>query len=165
MINFLVSISAFCIGIAGLLYMKRGAIFVPTDKKAINEMVRLLEPHVLDRSVDLGSGDGRIVIALAQAGAEAHGFEHNRFLAWWSRRAIKSSGLSDRAFIHVSNFWNIDFSGFSIITVFGIPYIMRRLEKKLEKEIAPGTRIISYTFPLPNWKPVFHGNGIYLYER
>ena len=128
-------------------------------------MIALIKVHRGERAVDLGSGDGRIIIALAEAGAEAHGYEHNPFLVWWSRWKIRHAGLSKRAFIHRGNFWNEDFSKFTIITVFGIQYIMSRLEEKLDREVLSRTRVISYTFPLPNWTPISHERGIYLYER
>lgn len=157
-------IFAFVLGIVGLVSLKRGAVFVPTNKEAVLTMVRLLQIKSGDRALDLGSGDGRIVIALACAGAEAHGYEHNPLLVWWSRHKIRKAGLSGRAFIHRANFWNRDFSEFTVVTVFGINYIMRTLEKKLLKEGRSGARIASYTFAFPTLKPLAQKNGIYLYK-
>ncbi len=157
-------IIVFTVGIAGLVSLRRGAFFVPTNKAAVSSMIEGLRVEPGDRAVDLGSGDGRIVIALAGTGAEAHGYEHNPILVWWSRHKIRKAGLSGRAFIHCSNFWNNDFSGFTVVTVFGISYIMAALEAKLKKEAKPGTRIASYTFPFPTLKPLVRKNGVYFYK-
>ena len=157
-------IFVFVLGIVGLVSLKRGAIFVPTDRRAVKEMIETLNIKSGDRAVDLGSGDGRIVIALARSGAEAHGYEHNPLLVWWSRHKIRKAGLSGRAFIHRGNFWESDFSKFTVVTVFGINYIMRALEQKLLKEGRDGARIASYTFAFPTLKPSARKNGIYFYK-
>lgn len=127
-------------------------------------MVKMLQINSGDRAVDLGSGDGRIVIALARAGAEAHGYEHNPILVWWSRYKIRRAGFSGRAFIHQANFWKLDFSHFTVVTVFGINYIMPPLEEKLVQEARVGSRFASYTFRLPTLKPSVHDGGVYFYR-
>lgn len=157
-------ILAFVLGVIGLVSLKRGAIFLPTDRVVVREMIELLKVKSGDCAVDLGSGDGRIVIALARSGAEAHGYEHNPFLVWWSRHKIRKAGLSERAFIHRANFWDHDFSQFTVVTVFGINYIMSALEQKLRKEGKSGARIASYIFALPTLKPLARKNGVYFYK-
>ena len=160
----LLPILALLFGFVGLMSLKRGAIFVPTGRRAVRDLIDLLEVKPEDRAVDLGSGDGRIVIALARAGAEAHGFEHNPLLVWWSRQRIRKAGLSKRAFIHRANFWDTDFSSFTVFTVFGVDYIMKPLEEKIKKEARTGTRVVSYTFRFPVLKPSARRNGVYLYK-
>ncbi len=66
--TFFLGIAAFVVGIYGLLYLKRGPIFLPTKRRAVFDMIRMLDVKPGNRAVDLGSGDGRIVIALARAG-------------------------------------------------------------------------------------------------
>lgn len=163
-LDLIIPIIAFFIGIIGLISLKRGPVFLPTKKNDVALMMRLLRVEGGDVAVDLGSGDGRMVIALAKAGAEAHGYEHNSFLVWWSRYKIKRAGLSGKAFIHRGNFWNADFSKFTIMTVFGIGYIMKPLKEKIHLEGKPGLRIVSYTFSFPDWEPKFKKAGIYIYE-
>lgn len=114
--------------------------------------------------MDLGSGDGRLVIALAKAGAEAHGFEINPFFVRRARKNICKAGLTDRAFIHQKSFWGETLSGFDIVVVYGISYIMKRLEEKLRKEVGPGTRVISNSFVFPNWLPSKKEGNVRLYE-
>jgi 16S rRNA A1518/A1519 N6-dimethyltransferase RsmA/KsgA/DIM1 with predicted DNA glycosylase/AP lyase activity len=156
-------VSVVC-GISGLIYLSRGPIFLPTHRQDIDEMARILDIKQGDMAVDLGSGDGRIVIAMARAGAEAHGYENNPVLVWWSRLKIKKAGLSEHAFIHREDFWRCDFSKFNVVTVFGINYIMKRLESKILKEAKSGLKVISFMFPLPTLKPESKKGGIYFYR-
>ena len=163
-IDFVLPVMALLFGIIILIQLKRGPVFVPANPEAVLSMVKLLDVVPGEKAVDLGSGDGRIVIALARAGAEAHGYEHNIILVWWSRFKIRRAGLSGKAFIHRSNFWKTDFSRFTIFTVFGIPYIMAPLQEKLSREAAPGARAVSYTFKFPSLKLAGKDNGNYLYR-
>ena len=144
--------------------MLRGAFFAASEKKEVGKMIFLSGVKPGDKAVDLGSGDGRLVIALAKAGAEAHGYEINPVLVWWSRREIKKAGLSDKAFIHRNNFWNMSFSKFNVVAVFGIGYMMKKLEAKLKKELKPGSRVVSNYFIFPNWQYSKKEDNIYLYE-
>lgn len=161
---FLIPYIAVIIGVLVIISLKRGAVFLPMRRGAVDKMVRLLEIKPRDKAVDLGSGDGRVVLALARAGAEAHGYEHNPFLVWWSRFRIYRAGLSGRAFIHRGNFWKIDLSEFSVVTVFGISYVMKPLEEKLLREAYLGTRVASYVFKFPSLKPVTTNGGVSIYS-
>jgi len=143
----------------------RGAIYVPTGSEKINKMIKLARAGPGKKAVDLGSGDGRIVIALARAGAEAHGYEVNPLLVRISRKKIREAGLSEKAFIHWKSFWGQDLSGFDVVTLFGATYVMRRLEKKLKKELRPKAKVASYVFRFPHWTPVLREKSVYLYEK
>ena len=161
---FLIPYIAVILGILVLISLKRGAVFLPMRQGAVDKMVRMLEIKPGDKAVDLGSGDGRVVIALARAGAEAHGYEHNPLLVWYSCFRIYRAGLSGRAFIHQGNFWKIDLAEFSVVTVFGISYVMKQLEKKLIREALPGTRVASYVFKFPSLKPTLVDGGVSIYR-
>lgn len=147
------------------IFIGLGAPYVPTHDKILKKMIALLSIKPGEKAVDLGSGDGKIVIALAQAGAEAHGYEINPFLVLWSKRNIKKAGLAGKAFIHWKSFWSVDFSCFQIVTVYGITYMMKRLEKKSQKELKTGARVASNAFTFPNWSPIQNNDGIYLYKK
>lgn len=71
------------------------APYAPSVKNRLDAMLDLANIQPGDKAVDLGSGDGRVVIAMAQAGAEAHGYEINPWLVLWSRYAIRRAGLKD----------------------------------------------------------------------
>ncbi|MDO8564572.1 MAG: methyltransferase domain-containing protein, partial [bacterium] len=151
-------------GIAMLLHLRRGAFFVPSRRNDVARMLSFLDIKEGKKIVDLGSGDGRLLIALAEAGAEAHGYEHNPILVWQSRRTIKKRGLEARAFVHYRNFWKEDFSSFDAVVLYGIPYIMPKLEAKLRRELRPGTRVVSNAFTFPTWEPVEKVHRVYLYQ-
>jgi len=117
------------------------------------------------KAADLGSGDGRVVIALAQAGAEAHGFEIDRKLVAESRKKIKEAGLEGKAFIHHQSFWDSNLAGFEVITIYGITSIMEKLEKKLKTELKNGARVISNYFTFPSWEHNEKRERVYLYRK
>jgi protein-L-isoaspartate O-methyltransferase len=149
----------------------RGAIYFPTSPRSVATMLRLADVKPGDKLVDLGSGDGRILITAAQAGAEAVGYEINPVLVRRSRRAIARAGVGGRAgesgnaVVHWEDFWRINFSQFDVVIVYGIPYIMKDLQRKLERELRPGTKIISNAFIFPGWEPVAQERKIMLYIK
>ncbi len=143
----------------------RGAPYVPTHPRAVEHMVGFTKPKAGDRAVDIGAGDGKIVIAMARAGAEAHGYEINPLLFALGKWKIRRAGLHGKAFIHWQNFWKLDFSKFNIVTVYGIGHIMSPLEAKLTRELPTGSRIASNVFPFPNWKISDEMDGILLYLK
>ena len=142
-----------------------GAPFEPTSEKKLKKMIKLARVRKGDRAVDLGSGDGRIVIALAREGAEAHGYEINPFLVLLSRYKIKKAGLKGKAFIHWKNFWKSNFRKYNIVMLFQFHTIMERLGKKLRKELKPKSRIVSYYWKFPNWRPSKKIENIRLYIK
>ena len=142
----------------------RGAPFLPTDQADTQKMVELANLKPGDKLADLGSGDGRILIAAAKLGAEAHGYEINPLLVLWSKWKIKKGGLSDKAFVHWKNYWLEDFSNFDVVTIFGITGIMEKLGEKLSRELKPGSRVICHIFPIPKWEGEKIGS-LYLYVK
>lgn len=143
--------------------MLRGAIYFPTSPRGVERMMQLAKIKNHEKIIDLGSGDGRILIAAARQGAIATGYEINPLLVWKARRNIKASGVADRAIVHWKSFWRVDFSIFDTVIVYGMPNIMNSLKKKLERELKPGTKVISNAFMFPGWKPVAQEGKVYLY--
>ncbi|MBI2022819.1 50S ribosomal protein L11 methyltransferase [Candidatus Daviesbacteria bacterium] len=143
----------------------RGGPYAPLGKKRVKDMINLLKIKKGEKAVDLGSGDGRVVIALAKAGAEAYGYEINPLLVWISRRNIKKTGLERKAFINWQDLWKVDLSKFDIVTLYVIPTIMGSLEKKLKKELKKGARVTSNHFKFPKWKVSQTKNDSYLYKN
>jgi ribosomal protein L11 methylase PrmA len=145
-----------------------GAPYAVTTPAKVKQITSLLTNQVnknkKNKAVDLGSGDGRLVIALAQAGFEAHGFETNPYLVWLSRWRIKKAGLQGRAFIHAKNYWPHDLSQYDVVTLFGVFYMMNKMKAKLKKELKPGALIASNYFHFPDWPEVKKKNNIYIYQ-
>lgn len=138
---------------------------MPSKRERVKKMIELADIKPGEKAVDLGSGDGRLVIALAKAGARAYGYEINPWLVRSARKNIGKEKVGDRAIIHRKNFWQEDLSDFDIITVYGLNHVMRRLEKKLQKELKPGARVISNSFQFPSWPHSKKEDNIYLYTK
>ena len=152
-------------GILMLIRRYRGPIFVPTRRKHVPVIIELLAIKPGEKVVDLGSGDGRLMIAIVEAGGAAYGYEHSPLLAMRSKRNFKKAGVSDQAVVYTENFWKADLSEYNAVVIYGIPYIMTNLEKKLQKELKPGARVVSYSFPFPTWKPTEKNKQIFLYIK
>jgi protein-L-isoaspartate O-methyltransferase len=146
--------------------MYYGAPFEPTDRDALNRMIRLSRVRKGDKVADLGSGDGRVVTEFAKIPRvkEAHGFEINPFLVVVSKMRIKKLGLEKKAFIHWKNMWGQNYREFDVISVFQISYIMERLGKKLKREMKKGSRIVSNVWKFPNLKLKKSENNVHLYR-
>lgn len=140
-----------------------GAPFAPVAQNRIETMIKLLRLKPGEKLVDLGSGDGRIVIAFASLGIQSHGYEINPLLVAWSRFKIRQMGLQKKAFIHFKSYWSENLSRFNAVTVYGIAHMMGRLEKKLKKELKPGSKVVSNYFQLQGLKPMNQENKVLLY--
>ena len=143
----------------------KGAQFAVTTPSKVIKIIAVIEKYKKGKITDLGSGDGRIVIAAARAGFEAHGYEINPFLVWLSRRKIKRAGLEKKAFIHRQDLWRVNLSGYDIITLFGVGHRMKKFETKLRTELKPGAIVISNYFQFPSWPSTALDDNIYLYRQ
>jgi cyclopropane fatty-acyl-phospholipid synthase-like methyltransferase len=157
----------FCIAIWGYLYplLFWGAIYVPTSEEKIEKMVKLLKIKPGQKVVDLGAGDGRVLVALAKAGAKAYGYEINPYLVSRAIKNIQKAKLADKAFIYWKSMWTIDLKDFDAVAIYPMEHIMKRLEKKFEKELKPGAKIVSNYFLLPTWKPDSTDGDVRLYVK
>ena len=140
-------------------------LFIPSHQTSVHAVVFLANVRLGEKTVDLGAGDGRVVIAFAQKGAEAHGFEINPFLVLKARRAIRRAGMNGKAFIHWGNFFYHDLSSYDVITIFISPMVMKLLEKKLKRELKKDGKIISLRFPFPHWSCTDQKGEQYLYTK
>ncbi len=159
----LLGIAAFFI-IFIFLPWRFGAPFEPSSRKGLKNIIKLANIKKTEKVAELGSGNGKIVIAFAKSGAEVHGYEVNPILVWFSRRKIKKLGLEKKAFIHRKNFWKIDFGDYDIIVLFQVHYVMKKLAGKIKREAKKGTRVVSNTWKFPGKKPVKKICHVYLYK-
>lgn len=144
----------------------RGAPFVPTDYRNVDEMLRIASVGPGMRVMDLGSGDGRILIAAAKAGAVAEGWEVNPWLwlisLWNARRA----GVADKVRVHLGSYWHDVMRDADAVFLFCIDLQMRAMERKLRDELRSGAKVVSYAFRFPDWEHVdTNGKGVYLYLK
>ncbi len=133
--------------------MMKGAPYMPTKTAEVEEMMKLAKIQPGDMAADLGSGDGRLVIALAEHNIDAHGYEINPWLVGWSRFLMKRAKTRATAEIFCASFWNRDFSHYDVILLYVLPETMAKLETKLKKELKPGSRVVANTFTFPTWEP------------
>jgi len=140
-----------------------GAFYYPSAPDRIKTIFDNIKISKKDTVVDLGSGDGRILIAAAKKGAKAIGYEMNLSVAHRSRQKIKNLNLSNLITIKTKNFWHADLSSATVICVYQFPKYIARLEKILKKSPHPVT-VISNDYPFPNQKPYLIENRIYFYK-
>lgn len=142
-----------------------GAPYVPTDQERVHAMLRLADLKPGERLYDLGSGDGRIVIAAARQGAFAEGWEISPYLWLISWLKIRRLGLQDRARVRLGTYWGEKFHDADVVTLFLITMQMGRMERKLREELRPGSRVVSYAFDFPRWEHESKDRGIFLYRQ
>lgn len=145
--------------------MLHGPVFVPSKIKDIETMIKLAKLKKTDRIIDLGSGDGEILIELAKRGYTCTGVEINPLLVRQSRKRIQELGLKKLITIERGSFWNIDYSKYDVTFLYGTTYIMEKLEKKLRSELPKNARVISNYFQFPNWKASKTTKKIRLYKQ
>ena len=142
-----------------------GAIYVPSSDEKMKIMMKYAAINPGERVIDLGSGDGRLVIAAAQEDAYAVGVELHVHMIRVSRQKIAELNLEDHAEIKKENLWKTDVSDYDVIFVYGVTYMMNRLEKKLLAELKKGARVVSNNYQFPHWKPVKEKGNVRLYIK
>ncbi|XP_054993862.1 ATP synthase subunit C lysine N-methyltransferase [Sorex araneus] len=125
--------------------------FVPATPRQVENVLRMAR-RGRGPLVDVGSGDGRIVIAAAKEGFAAVGYELNPWLVWYSRFRAWREGVQDSATFHVADLWKVSFSPYSNVVIFGVPQMMPQLAQKLEQELGADARVVACRFPFPGWR-------------
>ncbi|RJR26814.1 class I SAM-dependent methyltransferase [candidate division WWE3 bacterium] len=143
--------------------LKSGAPYVPSNPEVVTSMIGMANLGPGKVAADLGSGDGRIVVAIANTGAEAHGYEISPPLVALSRSKLKKLNLNN-AFIHKKDFWKEDLSGYDAIFMYQLPYVMQKIEPKFLDSLKPGAVVISNAFSIKKWKPFRSENSIFAYN-
>jgi SAM-dependent methyltransferase len=129
----------------------KDVVWVPTSYALVNKMLDMARVTPNDFVMDLGSGDGRTVIAAAKRGANALGIEYNPDMVELSRRNAAKEGVSDKARFERADLFEADLSRATVITMFLLPEINLKLRPKI-LDLKPGTRIVSNSFTMGEWK-------------
>jgi dienelactone hydrolase/precorrin-6B methylase 2 len=128
--------------------------FVPTAANVVDAMLDLAKIEPTDVLIDLGSGDGRIVIAAAKRfGIRATGVEINPDLVRQAEATAGHEGLAGKATFVKADLFDYDLRQASVVTMFLTPGVNLRLRSKLLHELRPGTRIVSHRFDMGSWLP------------
>lgn len=130
----------------------KDVIWVPTPQALVDRMLDMAKVTPKDYVIDLGSGDGRTVITAAKRGAKALGIEYNPDMVELSKRNAAKEGVSDKASFIKADLFETDFSQAQVITMFLLSSINLKLRPKI-LDLKPGTRIVSNTFDMADWKP------------
>jgi protein-L-isoaspartate O-methyltransferase len=152
------------------------APYTPTPAKVVDRMLELAGLREGEKVVDVGSGDGRIVIrAASKYKADATGVELDGALVKRSQERIRRMGLASTAHVIQGDLLKQDYSSADLITVYLLPVGNEKLTPILEKQLKKGARVVSNNSPFQNWTPakveeigddgVGHSARLYLYIR
>jgi tRNA G37 N-methylase Trm5 len=130
--------------------------YVPTPHAIAERMLTLANVGPNDYLIDLGSGDGRLVIsAVAKYKARgAAGVEIDPDLVKLSTEQARKAGVADRVTFIAGDLFVADIERATVVTLYLLPGMMGKVEEKLRKELKPGTRVVSHDYSLPGWKAV-----------
>lgn len=130
----------------------KDVIWIPTPDAVVDRMLDMAQVTPADYVIDLGSGDGRTVIAAANRGAKALGIEYEQGMVDVSIQNAAKEGVTDRATFIRADLFETDFSQATVLTMFLLPDINRRLRPRI-LDMRAGTRVVSNTFDLGDWEP------------
>ena len=134
--------------------LKDAGPYVPSPQSVVADMLRYADVGANDYLIDLGSGDGRIVLTAAKVfGARGFGVEIKDELVKKSNEAAKLEGLADRVKFMKQDLFKTDMSQATVITMYLLPDTVNLLKDKFLSELRPGTRIVSHDYPLTGWIP------------
>jgi hypothetical protein len=128
--------------------------YVPSPQSVVADMLKLAKVGPEDFVIDLGSGDGRIVLTAAKVfGASGFGVEIKDELVKRSNEAARIEGVADRVQFIKADLFKTDISKATVLTMYLLPHTVNMLKDKLLAELRPGTRVLSHDYPLSGWIP------------
>jgi len=126
--------------------------YVPATTKQVQNVFTSLKGRS-GSLIDIGSGDGRIVLEAAQNGFKSHGVELNLVLVMYSKMKAFMAGQRGVATFARQDLWKTNFGKYDNVVIFGVEQMMLELEQKLQKEVPSDGVVVACRFPFPNWKP------------
>jgi SAM-dependent methyltransferase len=130
----------------------KDVIWVPTPEEVVDRMLTMAQVGPNDFVVDLGSGDGRTVIAAAKRGAKALGIEYNPDMVKLSEENARKAGVTERASFRRADIFQTDFSQATVVTLYLLPALNMKLRPQI-LQMKPGTRVVSHSFTMEDWEP------------
>jgi precorrin-6B methylase 2 len=128
----------------------KDVVWIPTPSAVVDEMLDMARLTPQDYLIDLGSGDGRTVIAAAKRGARALGIEYNGEMVTLAQRRAAAENVGARAAFTQADLFETDLSQATVITMFLLPDLNLMLRPRI-LALKPGTRVVSNTFTMGNW--------------
>ena len=148
------AVLAFNVYAADVEPVKNAGPYVPSPQSVVSDMLRYADVSASDFLIDLGSGDGRIVLTAAKVfGARGFGVEIKDELVKKANQSAKDQGLADRVKFLKQDLFKTDISQATVITMYLLPDTVNLLKDKFMSELKPGTRIVSHDYPLTGWIP------------
>jgi SAM-dependent methyltransferase len=129
----------------------KDVVWLPTPQALVEKMLDMAKATPRDYVMDLGSGDGRLVIAAAKRGISALGIEYDPNMVALSKRNARQAGVSDKAKFEEADLFETDFRRATVITMFLMPDINLKLRPRI-LELEPGTRVVSNSFDMGDWE-------------
>src|ERR1700745_1079509 len=130
----------------------KDVVWVPTPQAVVDKMLDMASVTPADFVMDLGSGRGRTVTPRGKRGARALGIEYNPDMVALSKENAQAAGVASRAEFRQADLFQTDLSRATVITMFLLPEINRKLRPTILK-LKPGTRVVSNTFTMGEWLP------------
>ncbi|HYS57154.1 MAG TPA: methyltransferase domain-containing protein [Burkholderiales bacterium] len=128
--------------------------FVPTPQAVVDKMLDMAQLKAGEMVIDLGSGDGRIMITAAQRhGAKGFGVEIDPRLVQRSNEEARRLGIADRVKFLRQDLFNTDFHEANVLTLYLLPDVNIALRPKILAELKPGTRVVSHDYDMREWRP------------
>ncbi|HEY7674845.1 MAG TPA: methyltransferase domain-containing protein [Burkholderiales bacterium] len=128
--------------------------YVPTPEIVVKRMLKLADVRAGETVIDLGSGDGRLVIAAAlKYGARGFGVDLDPRLVERSNEAARRAGVADRVKFLRQDLFQTDFRAADVLTLYLLPDVNMALRPKILSDLRPGTRVVSHDFGMQEWRP------------
>ncbi|HEV7822040.1 MAG TPA: class I SAM-dependent methyltransferase [Burkholderiales bacterium] len=128
--------------------------YVQTPQNVVDKMLQIAHVGPADYVIDLGSGDGRMVITAAQKyGARGFGVDLDRRLVELANKRAASEGVADRAVFYERDLYETDMTAASVVTIYLLPEVNLMVRPKLLATLKPGTRIVAHDYDMGEWKP------------
>jgi cyclopropane fatty-acyl-phospholipid synthase-like methyltransferase len=147
---------------------KGDVMYAPTPDPAVHRLLELAKVGPDDVVYDLGCGDGRIVIAAARDfGARGVGIDIDSVWIRKARENARKAGVEDKVEFREGDMFAVDTSKATVVALYLLEHLNLRLRPKLQREMRPGSRVVSHTFSMGDWKPDRHetvaGRQVYLW--
>lgn len=156
-------------GLAGMTYaqVRLDVPYVPTPQDVVERMLDMAKLTKDDIHIDLGSGDGRIVIAAARRGARSLGIDLNPTRIEEANENARKAGVTDRVTFVQGNLFDLKIADATVLTMYLLQGVNLQLRPRILTEMRPGSRVVSHAFSMNDWEPDQHANvtgrNIYLW--